>query len=77
MEIKINQFTQHEWNHMHDCILIVTWKTSKKKCSLQELMVIFEKLPEDLKEDAVEYGMNDTVWRDSFISWLEENLNKI
>ena len=39
----------------------------------KELVEIFNKLPDDLKEDAYEWGMSDTLWRDKFIEWYEEN----
>jgi hypothetical protein len=58
---------------MYDCILQATWNTKKKKSTKNELIDIFNKLPEDLKEDAYEYGMSDTLWRDNFIMWYVEN----
>jgi hypothetical protein len=69
----MEEFTQHHWNHMHDCILHATWNTTKKKSTKEELVEIFNKLPEDLKEDAYEWGMSDTLWRDKFIEWYDEN----
>jgi hypothetical protein len=27
-----------------------------------------------MKEEAYEWGMADTLWRDSFIEWYEENI---
>ncbi len=70
------KFTQNDWNHMHDCILDTTWETTKKNCTLEELMEIFEMLPSYLKHDAEFFGMNDTVWRDNFIEWYEKNMIK-
>jgi hypothetical protein len=55
----MEEFTQHHWNHMHDCILHATWNTTKKKSTKEELVEIFNKLPEDLKEDAYEWGMSE------------------
>jgi hypothetical protein len=69
----MEEFTKHDWNHMYDCILQATWNTKKKKSTKNELIDIFNKLPEDLKEDAYEYGMSDTLWRDNFIMWYVEN----
>lgn len=43
---------------MHDCILHATWNTTKKKSTKEELVEIFNKLPEDLKEDAYEWGFS-------------------
>lgn len=64
-------FTDNDWNHMHDCILHVTWNTERKKCSREELQTIFESIPQNLKNEAYEFGMSDTLWRDKFIEWYE------
>lgn len=69
----MDNFTQHDWNHMHDCILNATWHTTKKKSTKEELVEIFNKLPEDLKEEAYKWGMSDTLWRDRFFEWYKEN----
>ena len=67
------KLTDNDWNHMHDCILDLTWNTTKKKCSREELIQIFNKLPDYLKEESYEWGMSDTLWRDKFREWYEEN----
>lgn len=67
-----NRFTDHEWAHMHDCILHCTWETTKKKCTREELEKVFKTIPESLKGEAREFGMNDTLWRDKFIEWFEK-----
>jgi hypothetical protein len=67
------EFTKNDWDHMHDCILDATWKTTKKNCSQEELEEIYETLPIDLKLEAELWGMNDTVWRDNFIEWYLKN----
>ncbi len=69
----IETLVKNDWDHIHDCILDATWETTKKKCTKEELIEIFNKLPEDLKYDAFKYGMNCTVWRDTFIKWYKEN----
>lgn len=73
----MEEFTKNDWDHMHDCILHVTWDTIQKKSTREELLEIFNKLPEHLKEEADEYGMADTLWRDHFIEFLEKNLSWI
>ena len=73
-KIDITKFSKHDWNHMHDCILDVTYNTTKKNCSREELETIFNKLPEDMKMEAYEWGMSDTLWRDNFIDYYKENL---
>lgn len=72
----IEEFAQNDWNHMHDCILHATWKTTKKKSTKKELVEIFNNLPDNLKKDAHEWGMSDTLWRDQFIEWYEVNFIK-
>lgn len=77
-ELKLNQllmkdiekFTQHEWNHFHDCYFHVFGIHLKQ----EEMEELWNNLPDYLKEDSLEWGMNDTLWRDNFIEWLEENL---
>lgn len=77
MENNISEFTKHDWAHMHDCILHCTWETTKKKSTQAELEELFKRLPKDLQGEAYEWGMNDTLWRDHFIEWYEENeMNK-
>ena len=72
MIIEIKDFSEHDWAHMHDCILHVTHNTTKKKCTREELQEIFDSLPESLKFEAYEWGMADTLWRDKFINWLNQ-----
>ena len=75
---------------MHDCILDITWDTTKLNCSKKELKEIFKQLPSELKHEAYECGMSDTLWRDKFGAWYidnaeylpgtiwnEENINKV
>ena len=74
MDINIEDFSDNCWNHMHDCILHVTYNTTKKKCTREELLDIFKKLPYSLQVEAYKYGMSDTLWRDNFIKYYEENM---
>ena len=68
-----NEFTQHEWDHLHDVVLDATWETSKTKLTQQELEKLFQELPEHIKEDAYRWGLNDTVVRDKIYVWYKEN----
>jgi len=67
------KITDSDWDHMHDCILDLTWNGNKKNCRREELMEIYEKLPLNLKHEANEWGMNDTLWRDKFCEWYLSN----
>lgn len=62
-------FSQHDWNHLHDVILTANSKNLNSK----ELRDFFNKLPEDIKADAAIFGMSDTLWRDNLIEYLQEN----
>lgn len=63
----IDKLNKNDWNHMHDCILNSTCETTEIKSTREELIDIFNKLPEDLKQEAYEWGMNDTVWRERIL----------
>jgi hypothetical protein len=73
-KIDITKFSKNDWDHMHDCILDVTYNTTRKNCSREELEKIFNDLPEDMKLDAFMWGMSDTLWRDNFIDYYKEKL---
>lgn len=68
------KFIKNDWAHMHDCILHATWDTTKKNSTQEEMEEIFTKLPNELKCEAYEWGMNDTLWREKFIEWYEKNM---
>ena len=61
-------FDKNDWNHFHDVVMESNGGNRSKK----ELEIIYESLPEDLKELAEEYGMNDTCFRDNTITYLRE-----
>jgi hypothetical protein len=78
-DLKLNQilvkedkesFTKNDWDHFHDCYFHV----HNRHLNQEEMRELWEALPDDLKEESLEWGMNDTVWRENFIDWLEENL---
>jgi len=73
----MEDFDKNDWDHMHDCILHATWNTTKKQATREELVEIFNKLPESLKGEAREWGMADTLWRDNFIAWYINNCLRI
>jgi hypothetical protein len=70
---KVNEFTQNEWDHLHDVVLDATWKTTKTKLTQQELENLFQELPEYIKDDAYRWGLNDTVVRDNIHVWYQKN----
>jgi len=64
-------FDENDWAHFHDCIFYVT----DEKMRQDQLERLFELIPEEMQEDAYEWGMNDTLWRDNFITWMTERSN--
>ena len=71
-----NKFGSDDWLHLHDAVLTATWNTTRRKCSDEELRAIFDDLPTHLQVMAVEHGMNDTVFKDGVIQWLERDNNQ-
>ncbi len=70
-------FTKNDWNHLHDTILTATWNTVKKKCNQQELEEFYEALPTHLKYLAIEWGMNDTKFREGVIEHYFECVKEL
>ena len=69
----MEKFTQNEWNHLHDVVLSVTYSTTKLKLDQTGLEKLFNELPENIKEDAYHWGLNDSVVRDSIYGWYQQN----
>ncbi len=65
------EFSKHDWDHLSDCILHVTGLRGNR----EDLPNIFKALPEELKEEAYDWGMADTLWRDHFIEYFTEIKN--
>lgn len=66
--MNMENFEKNDWAHMHDCIVHVTGRRPTQ----EEMEKLFLSLPEDMKGEAREWGMWDTLWRDNFIDWLEK-----
>lgn len=66
-------FTDNEWNHLHDVVLNATWKTTKTKMSREELQSLFNELPDDIKSQAYNWGLSDTLVRESIHTWYIKN----
>lgn len=58
---------------MHDVIFDVTGG----KPSESQIKAYWDKIPDDVKNNAVLFGCNDTVFRDGFYTWLESNMEPL
>lgn len=68
----ISDLDKNDWDHFHDCI----FNTTKVSLEEEDLKGVFDLLPDDLKDEAYEWGMSDTLWRDNFYDWYKENAEK-
>ena len=66
----ISQFDKNDWDHLHDVIMCAT----AQKTTMTQRIAVFNSLPEELKEEAYECGMNDTCVREKIIEHLLEEL---
>lgn len=68
MIIKIT-LEQEDYDHMHDVI----YEALDFEPSNEEIQAIWDKLPEDIKGTAIQWGTSDTVFRDKLYVYLETN----
>lgn len=59
---------QEDFNHMHDVILEVLDVEPTQK----QIQEIWDKLPDDIKGTAIEWGCSDTVFRENLYVWLKD-----
>lgn len=60
-------FNQNDWDHLHGVVL----GTTNQKLSQLELEQLYESLPDNLKSQAISWGMNDTVFKDNLFEYLK------
>jgi len=74
MKITI-ELEQEDFDSMHDVIMEVF----DSEPTNEEIQGFWDIMPEDVKGTAIQWGCNDTVFRDNMYEWLEkfkENYNK-
>ena len=77
MNFDVDTFTKNDWSHMHDCVMEASWDQTPegnlRRTHLDEIQLktLFLSLPDDMKQDAHKYGMNDTAWRENFIAYYK------
>lgn len=69
---KVRQWTDQEWNHLHDVFL----EGSGESLARDELEKRLYKLPADLQEDVRVWGIDDTSVRDKIIQHLRDKLKE-
>lgn len=62
-----------EHNTINDCYVEVVGK----KPSHEQINVIYNLLPQHIKDEANTWGWSDTVVGDNICIWISDNLNKI
>ena len=67
----MREIDKNEYDHLHDCIVYLTWNTIKYNANQEVLEKVFNDLPYDLEIEAYTFGMNDTCWRDDFIEYYD------
>lgn len=60
---------QEDYDHMHDVI----FEALEFEPSNEEIQAIWDKLPEDIKGTAIQWGTSDTVFRDNLYVYLKTN----
>jgi hypothetical protein len=69
IEAELSGFDENDWKHLHDAILHVTGLSIDSR---EHLKMIYLKLPPELKAQAKEHGMNDTVFRENVIETFKD-----
>ncbi len=64
-------FDEHDWDCLHDVIIDATGQ----HCNQSKLEELFKSLPKEIRRIAIQWGMNDTVFRDEVFKYIQE-LNK-
>ena len=68
MIIKV-QLERNDFDAMH----YVIFSVKDYKPTDEDIQNIWNKLPEDIQGTAIQWGCNDTVFRDELYEWLEQN----
>lgn len=65
---KIITLEQSDLDALHDVVL----SSIGKKLSNEELLKVWNELPEDIQDDAVHWGIDDSVVRDNIYAHLKK-----
>ena len=67
------ELEQEDLDHMHDVI----YEVIDREPTNEEILRVWENLPEGIRETAIQWGTSDTVFRDNMYEWLSENLRTV
>jgi hypothetical protein len=67
MKISVT-FEEGDFNSLHD----IMYEINRKKLQHNELQTIWNSLPEDIKEDGIHWGLDDSVVRDKMYVYLKQ-----
>jgi hypothetical protein len=65
------EFDQEDLNNLHDVIFNAL---GKEDLTNEEIIGYWNLFPEDIKLDALKWGVSDTPTRDNMYVWLQKNL---
>lgn len=63
---ELETFEKHDWDSFHDTV----YNSTGEDCNREQLIKIYQSLPHNLKCNALEWGMSDTVFRDNVYEHL-------
>ena len=66
------EWEEGDFNALHDIIFDLT----TMKLTHEQLLKIFNMLPKHLKDDAIRWGVDDSVVRDNIYVQLEKEMNE-
>jgi hypothetical protein len=69
------ELEREDYNAMHDVILEAL--NLESEISDKTIKTIWDNLPEHIQGDAIQWGCDDTVFRDNMYVWLEKNSKKM
>ncbi len=62
------ELEKEDFDAMHDVILEVCGESPSK----EEIQSFWDLMPDDVKGTAIQWGCNDTVFRDNMYEWLQK-----
>lgn len=69
MKVKV-EFEDGDFDTLHDIVFDITGK----QLNNTELELVWSELPEDIKNDSIHFGLNDSVVRDSMYEYLQQTI---